>query len=181
MTSECPWAEQVALAVDEFLQPTEVEQHLKSCESCRQLLADLTADRELVAAAPLIPHHVFIDVSSGVHRRIAQEHRRRWEYAAMLAVAAALLFVLFKVPVRQPEPIAYDRPKPPAAAAVRPEVPQPVLPSKPVVHRKVHRSVAPPGIQAALIDGQIVVRKQTADPNVVILLVGEAETGGGDE
>ncbi len=181
MIVECPWAEQVALAADDLLLSTDVGEHLESCESCRQLLADLTADRELLAAAPVIPDPVLADVRSAVHRRIAQEHRRRRRYAAMLAVAAVLLFVLYKLPVRQPEPVAYSSPTLQAQPTVRPEVPEPVASTKHVVHRKFHRRVTQPAIQAALIDGQVVVRKQTADPNVVILLVGEAETGGGDE
>lgn len=181
MTVECPWAERAALAVDEPSLSSDIATHLEVCESCRQLLANLTADRELVAAAPVIPDHVLEDVTSAVHRRIAQERQPRWRYAAVLAIAAGLLFAFFKIPVRQAEPIAYSRPTPPAVDTFRPEVPKPVLPTKRVVHRKLHRRVTPPAIQAALIDGKVVVRKQTADPNVVIFLVGEGETGGGDE
>ena len=144
------------------------------------MLADLTADRELLAAEPVIPDPVLADVRSAVHRRIAQEHRRRWRYGDV-AVAAVLLFVLYKLPVRQPEPVAYTRPTLQAGPAVRPEVPEPVASTKHVVHRKFHRRCHPTRDSGALIDGQVVIRKQTADPNVVILLVGEAETGGGDE
>ncbi len=175
----CQWAEQVAL-----LEPPtpELAAHLAVCADCRELRAELEADQVLLQQPPDVPEGV---VAGAVLRRVAVRRLRLAPLA--LAAAAALTFLM----VRQPAP-------PPAVTApvpvVRNVIPDPVIPAAPEPVHQVRRAPrSPRAVQAdpdklmaslaamlepaptaiASADTSVLITTQTADPDVVIVLVPE--------
>lgn len=115
-------------------------------------------------------------------RRVAEKQRRwfAWPWAAGLAAVAS--FVVIAVVARKPE----SRPsEPPVVAVTKPAELKPVAPAKaktPVVEeRLVARTKRPIEVpqrpvvseQADSRTAQVVIRIDTPDPNVVILLIGD--------
>jgi hypothetical protein len=94
--------------------------------------------------------------------------RRRWKWMAALAPVCLLLVALFTWQKK------VDMPPPPAAPAPSVavvEAPAPIVapPRPPIVHAR-HRAARPPRQVAS--NGASLIRIETPDPDVVILLIG---------
>jgi hypothetical protein len=178
----CPWAERVAMCLDDVGPDSELSKHLDDCSECSELLADLRSDGALVALPPELPVGAEQDFKHSVSRELARRRRRKWT-AVIAALAASLALVVLNGPwIRHAETphVAVDRP---AAFPPRSETPEAaasptVIPPTKVAVRHArpagHRTQAKP-LRVLAVDDRIVVEKQTADPNVIILLVGDGE------
>ena len=95
--------------------------------------------------------------------------RRRWKWwAAVLAPACLLLVALMTLQKKVDAPIPPAAPAPPVAVA---EAPAPIVaPPRPHIVRARHRVATPPREIAS--GGASLIRIETPDPDVVILLIG---------
>jgi hypothetical protein len=95
--------------------------------------------------------------------------RRRWKWmAAILAPACLLLVALMTWQTKVDMPPAPAAPAPPVAIV---EAPAPVVaPPRPRIVRARHRVAKPPREVAS--NGASLIRIETPDPDVVILLIG---------
>jgi len=150
------WEERIALYAGGDLAPAEaqaVEGHVAECSGCQLLLSGLRESLALVREAHAEPVEAahFAAVRARVLAKLDGAPTRRWRFAWMGALAAAVV-VLAVVPWPQRElRMAVPMPNAPAAPAVA----RTVLPSHP---NPVEQAAAPP----------MVVKLLTDDPNVVI-------------
>jgi hypothetical protein len=162
------WEERIALHAGEDLkreEAAEVERHLADCPGCqvfwsgmRQTLAELQeVHSEGMRAADLAA------VRAGVMAEIERGRRlwRRLAWVSGVGIAAALMLAV----ALRPAPL----PDPPRTLALR-------IPQAPLV-RTVARAVPEPVRKPATVKTAsavpVVVKWQTADPNIVIYWIGE--------
>jgi len=155
------WEERIALHAGGDLEDDAVERHLAECVDCRDLWDGL---RETLGAlreahAEEIPAAHFTAVRAGVIAEIERRSKvwRRLAWVSGVGIAAALVLGLAMRPGPMPGP-------PPRIAMRIPEAPPaPVIArSAPVLRRRQSESPSP-----------LVVKLQTADPNIVIYWIGE--------
>lgn len=179
----CPEPEDLALFVDGGHTDAEsILQHLEECESCSDLLAELRADAAVLAVQPQLPAASLEEVRKRVESRLAP---RRWRWVG--AAAAAVLVTAWIWPARELElgnvavavPAVMDVPIPKAP----PETQHRVARKKPVpkpdqveeaLMDALERYMDPAAAPAALA-GDVVVAMQTADPDVMIILLPEGD------
>jgi hypothetical protein len=101
-------------------------------------------------------------------QRWPEKLRRRWKWLAAVLAPACLVLVLLmsreKKVVAPPAPVFH----PPVVASVEPPAPEHPPPHH--IVRTRHRVVKPP--RETVVGGACLIRIETPDPNVVILLVG---------
>jgi len=157
------WEERVALYAGGDLVEADVEQHLEVCEGCRQFcaglretLADLREEHqsEIDAAE-------FTSVRSRVIAEIRRERRvwKRLAWVSGVGIAAALAVGVWL----QPGPL----PAPPSRVAAR-------IPAAQLVRSVEATPVRRPAAVASRHKREpIVVKLQTADPNIVIYWIAD--------
>lgn len=185
--NSCEWSEQVALVAGGDLDESALDGHLAHCPACRELLVALRSDREWLQTAPVVPVSVVSEVRANVLRR-TRTHGRLWW--AALAAALAIGAFWIGTPHR-------DAPAPPALVThVKPDVQVPAVTTAPSVRpprKQLRRSVPRPAsggdeLMAAFAaalpplnsapagpQADTVITASTADPDVVIVLIGELQ------
>jgi len=108
-----------------------------------------------------VPADSLVRVRTRVEERIAGRGRSRWA-ALLAAVAFAAICLIAVVTRRDPQPLS--PPPPPLIAAV----PAPPPAQAHVVAKPRHRTRKPATVQSNLL-----IRIETPDPDVVILLLGD--------
>ena len=146
-----------------------VEAHLAACDACRGLAEDLAASQAAFRSLGTEPlgAAVFDELRRGVLGRIGGETarpKRRWLWAGALAsaaTAAVLVGVLATRPEAPPAP-----PRPEVARVIEPALPvaPPPRPARPVIRRRA----APKPVVRPVKTEPLVVKLETADPNVII-------------
>ncbi len=159
-------------------QSTSMATHIKECETCRNVLAELQFSKHLLADSFEEPAEEDLrSVRIGIIDQLASDARRRvWPSVAAIAAGVTILFtaVLFR---RNPDEHIHV-----AGTAQRSDIVVgarmlQTMPSvKPVrqVHRRVHRPVAPAGLKSVVLtsngSGKPELRMVTADADVFIIL-----------
>lgn len=190
----CDRAEQVAMLLDGEQATPALQAHIDVCAECRELLEELRADQSLLREPPEVPQGI---VATRVLRQIV---RRRLTPYIPSAIAAALFACALLIPRYYKYTAPVDPPPAPqqqraAAPPMEAPVPVPQLAAprhhRPTVARAVPRSADPDKLMASLeamlepastavasADTPVLITTQTADPDVVIVLVPERK---GDE
>lgn len=176
---KCDWrTEAIALYIEGDLpakQALELEQHIQSCDACRQFLTEMASTETIFKS--LNSEFVEPAILRNIRSRVLEEVVKldaprgwfwgglRWRYALFGAVA--LLFGLAAVWQLRVPSAPQQKPLVPVAVVI--EQPKPpdlvVVKAEPVRPRVSKRRIAPPK-PAGTED--MVVQIQTNDPNIVI-------------
>lgn len=189
----CPSQERLALHACGDVPDASVESHLAHCAACRALALAFRNDAELLASKPAVPDAAVDALDVSVHNRLWTRGALRWS-AAIAAVAAALAIAVWLRPTsdqdRRTHPVVSVRPPQviaPAPQAPPRESPRVLAASRPPRPRSRAHAARPavekPDEPVRLVpqtSGAIVIAKSTADPNVLILLVGEEDPHRGE-
>jgi anti-sigma factor RsiW len=167
--------ERIARYVGGDLTPGEVaaiEQHLRACVDCAELVRGLEEDREWLASRP--PEIAEVDFAA-MRREIRREiERPRWGWK-WLAVAAAILLAVGLATTIKRTPAPRKAVAPMVAQIPLTSTPDRALTvaaQKPVGKR---RRVQSPQLALQQPDSPVEIRIATRDPNVTIILLHESK------
>jgi hypothetical protein len=200
---DCPQIEELALYAGGELDSgsaSRVAAHVRRCAVCEKLCAEFGEDAALLRTRPEIQQQELVEVRAGVLAKIAA--RSRWNLvglgvgiAAALAIAVLLPWAKFgrepkslplqsalrKAPPRVRQAVAAlatEAPKPNAVRAkTMRKIVEPPLKDPDLVLAELEALLEEPEAPAArAYSGTVVVRLETRDPNVSIVLL-ESNTG----
>lgn len=178
----CPSLEELAL-IGGGDQPltSEVDAHLKGCAKCLAQVEAFAYDSALLRIAPVVSDENLTALRQGVVAELRPKRSRLW-----LAAIAATFFIAV-VLLQRPATKVMSPPTPMAKVEVAPVRPAPIQKA----HRRHKRRAEQPMHQAkfnleqllppetsgsAVYSGSVVVKMETADPDVTIILLGQ-DTG----
>jgi hypothetical protein len=200
---ECPQIEELALYAGgelDTLSASRVASHVARCAVCAKLCAEFSEDAALLRTLPEIQQQTLAEVRAGVLAKIAAGSRRSLVGLGVGIAAALALATLLPWARPRPEPKSrplqlVQRKAPPSARdAVAAAVTE--APKLDAVRTKTRRKIVEPPLEdpdlvlaelEALLEepeapatraysGTVVVRLETRDPNVSIVLL-ESNTG----